>query len=214
MISNNTKRVGVLLGVLVALVVVGALYFAFEISRDVNFDWENPNNIEAAEARRKLKKYETALVKHQDGWVRFSQLEINSYLMSATTNELAEGAGYQLRRVGVELTTTNATFYSWGETHFLKLPLSFVLQRTFRIRQGGTNVWDLPIDELKIGDLEIPKRFWPRLKPAIHALDRPLVDYLGWATNVQALLITKNEISQRPELRLYTYSPIPPADIH
>src|SRR4051812_39285656 len=102
MISNKTKRVGVLLGVLIALVVVGALFMAFQISRDVNFDWENPNNIEAAEARRKLKKYETALGKHQDGWVRFSQLEINSYLMSATTNEPAEDARYHLRRVGVE----------------------------------------------------------------------------------------------------------------
>jgi hypothetical protein len=207
MTSNRTKRIGILLGTLVGLVVLGVVYVIFMATRDVSFDWENPNAVEALEARRKLKRYETSLAKGQQGWVRFSQLEINSYLMGASTNEPPEGTQYRLRRVGVELTATNATLYSWGERHVLSVPVHFVLQRTFRVRQTGTNIWEMPMDEIKIGDMEVPKRFWHRLKPAVDGLDEPLREYLRWGTNIQGMAVAKNDVSQLPELRLYTYPP-------
>jgi hypothetical protein len=211
--SQRTKRVLFALGLCAAVAFLGILWLAFLVSRDPGFDWENPNAVEAREAARKLKLFDTSLAAGSIGWVRLSQLEINSYLLSVTNKPSEDEPKAHLRRVGVGLGNTNITLYSWAETSFLKLPLKFVLQRDFHIVQQGTNFWNMPADSVKIGDLEIPRRFWRRLGPIAHDLDAPLVDRLRWATNIPALLVTKNELSQRPELRLYTYKPIPSSDL-
>ena len=54
MATSRTKRILLVSGLLFAVVFVGVLVVAFMVSRDVPFDWENPNEIEASEARRKL----------------------------------------------------------------------------------------------------------------------------------------------------------------
>jgi hypothetical protein len=123
------------------------------------------------------------------------------------------GSGLQLRRIGVGLTHTNLMLYTWGQCSFLKLPLKFVVQRGFRIEQNGTNDWQMPLESFKVGEVEVPRRYWDSATAFFKPLDQPALDCFPWRTNVPALLVRKNEVSERPELRLYTYKPIPAEDL-
>jgi len=217
MAAAKTKRVLFLLMLLFAVVIVGILVFAFMISRDVPYDWDHPNAIEASEARRKLKLYETSLETGARGFVRLSELEINSYLASAlnptnkSTNAVeGEVAGpVKLQRAAVGLTSTNVILFSWGEARPLGLPLKFVMQRGLRINQSGTNNWSITTEFMKIGELEIERKHWPRLDPYVAALDQPVLEQLKWSTNIQAMIAIRSDVNSRPELRLYTFKPIP-----
>ena len=217
MAAAKTKRVLFLLMLLFAVVIVGIVVFAFMISRDVPYDWDHPNAIEASEARRKLKLYETSLETGARGFVRFSELEINSYLDSAlnltnkSTNAV-EGevaAPLKLRKAAIGLTSSNVVLYSWAEARPLGLPLNFVMQRGLRINQSGTNEWSISTEFMKIGELEIERKHWPRLETYVEALDKPVLEQLKWSTNIQAMIMIKTDVNSRPELRLYTFKPIP-----
>ncbi len=217
MTSLRTKRLRFLLGVAAASLLAGFLWLAYLASRDPGLDWENPNVVEAAEAQRKLRLYEKSLADASLGYVRLSQLEVNSFLLGISTNQPAAIDAppplARLTRAGVSLSPTNIAYFAWGEAKLAFLPLRFVLRREFHVEQGGPPFWELPPDSIRIGDLPVPRRFWEALSPVIQGLDAPLAAGLHWATNIPALLVRKNEMSQRPELRLYTYKPIPPADL-
>jgi hypothetical protein len=223
MAASRIKRIFVVFGLLLTMVMVGAVVLAFMVSRDVPFDWENPNFVEGSEARRKLKLYETSVQGGQRGFLRLSQLEINSHLESllSSTNESTNAVApevdagpVKLRRVALGLTSTNMMLYSWGETRKFGLPLKFVVQRGLQIHQKGTNGWEISTEFMKIGELEVSRKYWPKFDEYLEALDRPLLDKFSWRTNIQAMAVAKNELSQRQELRLYTYKPIPAADLH
>src|SRR5687767_7199144 len=213
----KTKRVLFLLGLLFAVIIVGALVLAFMISREIPYDWDHPNAIEASEARRKLKLYDTSLESGQRGFVRLSELEINSYLASVlsptnrSTNAVeGEVSGpVKLRKAAVGLTATNIMLFSWGEAKPLGLPLKFMVQRGLRINQSGTNDWTIATDFMKIGELEIEPKHWPRFQPYLAALDKPLLEQLKWTTNIQAMIVIKADLNTRPEFRLYTFKPVP-----
>jgi hypothetical protein len=220
MASVRTKRVLFVLGFFMAVLFGTVLYFAYMLSRDVAFDWEHPNIVEATAARTKLKKYDDSLARGDRGYVRLTQLEINSYLMTLRTNfatnkiEGTAAVPIHLHKVGVNLGQTNFVLYSWGHAKVFGLSLPFVLQRGFGIQQEGTNHWEFPVEFMRVGDMDIPQEFWPRLEAIINDADAPLLAEMRWMTNIQAMLVTKNELSERPEFRLYTYKPIPIADFH
>jgi hypothetical protein len=203
-------------GLLALVLLVGVLVSAYMISRDPGSDFlEHPNPVEANHFRNKLGRYENALTNGQNGFVRFSQLEINSYIRQTLTNNADTNTpGMHLRRVGVGLNSTNLTLYSWGEYRAFNLPLRFVVQRGFRIQQEGANQWEMPMEWMKVGEVEVPKRFWDSVGAELAPLDEPVKEAFAWRTNIQAMLVRKNELSQRPELRLYTYKPIPAEDLH
>ena len=221
MAASKTKRIALMFLLLLIVAVVGALVLGFMLSRDVPFDTDHPNSIEASEAARKVKLYETSLQNGQRGFVRFSELEINSHLTSLlnptnkTTNaiEAEVSAGpVKLRKVALQLTSTNMVLYSWGKARALGLPLEFVVQRGLKINQEGTNQWTITTEFMKVGELEIEQKHWPRFETYLAALDKPLMDLFPWSTNIQAMIVAKNDLSQRPEFRLYTFKPIP-ADV-
>jgi hypothetical protein len=215
MISKRTKRlVVVLLSLPVVLVIVAGIY-GYLLSRDPGFDMESPNAVDARECRRKLKLYGNSVTNGHIGFVRLSQLEINSYIREALTNSVGDtnASGLHLKRLGVGLTTTNFTVYSWGEYKVMNFAAPLVVQRTYKITQQGTNQWQLPLESLKIGHVEISERIWDKVLPCLEPLDSAALDRFSWTTNILALLTAKNELSQRPELRLYTYKPIPAEDL-
>jgi hypothetical protein len=220
MASVRAKRVLFVLGFTCVVALGAILYVAYMVSRDVAFDWEHPNSIEASAARTKLKNYDGAFARGDRGYVRLTQVEINSYLMTLRTNfttnkiERVSRVPVNLHRVGINLGKTNFVLYSWAEARVFGLKLPFVLQRGFEIKQQGTNQWEFPVEWVRVGDLEIPSELWPRLDGIIKDADAPLLAEFHWLTNIQAMLVTKNEISERPEFRLYTYKPIPIADFH
>jgi hypothetical protein len=214
MISVRTKRALFVLGFLFVIVFVACLSFAFLVSRDVPFDWEHANVVEARLAQSKLRFYDEAVRNGDQGYIRLSELEINSYLKHFLTNSPGTNAepkaatSTKLHQVGVSLTKTNLILYSWGERRFAGLlPLRFVLQREFALRTANSKHWEFPPHSMHVGNLEVAPKYWHYLQPTIDELDAPLADRFSWITNVQAVLVTKNELSQRPELRLYNYNP-------
>jgi len=213
--SPRTKRVLFIVGLLFLVVFVGALVGAYMISRDPGFAFEDPKKFEADRFATKLGKYETAVANQQKGFVRFSQAEINSYIQQSMTNRPAEtnATGLQLRRVGIGLGNTNVMVHTWAEYKALGLPLKFCAQRGFRIEQNGTNEWRMPLESFKVGEVEVPKRFWDSATAFLRPIDESVIEQFAWRTNIQAILVRKNEISDHPELRLYTYKPIPAEDL-
>lgn len=207
--TTRAKRIGLAVGLLFTALLVGAGVGGYMLSRDVSFDF-HPDVMEANRFRSKLRTYEKARTNDHKGFVRFSQLEINSYISRTLTN-VHETNGMLLRRLALELGSTNLTLYSWGEYQIL-LPLRFVVQREFRIQQDGTNDWEMPLASLKIGEVEVPENWWPRVTKFLEPLDAPVKERYGWGTNIPAILVRKNELSSKPELRFYTYKPIPPED--
>lgn len=212
--STRAKRIGFVIGLLFVVLLVCALIGAYMISHDPGFAFETPNAFEANRFKTKLQSYEKAVANGTQGFMRFSQAEINSYIGKSMTNLPADGSGMHLRRIGVGLSNTNLTLYSWGECKFLRMPLKFVLQRGYRIEQNGTNQWETPLESFRIGEVDVPKRFWDSASALVRPLDAPVLERFAWTTNIKAVLVRKNEVSERAELRLYTYSPIPAADLH
>jgi hypothetical protein len=201
-----------MIGLLIAVLLVGALVGAYMLSRDPGVALENPNAVEALRFKKKLGRYESAKANGDRGFVRFTPLEINSYIHEAMTNSADTNATMHLRKVGVGLGNTNVVVYSWGECHLFGLPLKFVVQRGFEIQRQGTNGWNMPLESFKIGEVEVPKRWWDSASAWIEPLDQPVKETFAWHTNIPALFVTKNELSDRPELRLYTYPASSPSD--
>jgi hypothetical protein len=209
--TTRAKRIYLVFGVLFGALLVCAGVGGYMISRDVAFDLDRPDLNEANNFRKKLRRYEAAKATNQNGWVQFSQSEINSYISRTMTNIAnTNSSSLQLHRIAVALGATNLTLYSWGEYRML-MPLKFVVQREFRIQQEGTNNWEMPLVSFKIGEVEIPEEYWPRMTEFLAPLDQPVKERYGWGTNVPAILVRKN-VNSKPELRLYTYKPIPPED--
>src|SRR4051812_16930134 len=154
MISARARRILLALGLCAAIVVVLVLVGAYMLSRDVPFDWQSPNAVEANRFKGKLARYENAKSNGQHGFVRFSPLEINSYIRQTMTNQADTNApGVHLTRVGVELVNTNLMLYSWGEYRMFNFPLRFVVQRSFSIQQEGANAWETPMESFKVGEV-------------------------------------------------------------
>jgi hypothetical protein len=205
--SQGSQRVVALLGVLFAVVLVGLLILAWQLTRTDDFSWEQANTVEAKEAARKLKLLNDGVAAGKKGFVRLSQIEVNSYLMGLGSSSTNEGRVH-LTDVKVELTKSNFTLVSFGNVKVLRWPVPIAMQREFRITQEGTNQWAFPLDEVRVGDVKIPRQLWPYLAQLARRLDEPLGERLMWATNLPSLRIARNESTRDPELRLYTYKPV------
>jgi hypothetical protein len=204
-----------IVGLLFVVLFVLALVGAYMISRDPGFAFETPNKFEAARFMKTYNSYEKAVADGRKGFVRFTPGEINSYIKQSMTNlpTATNAPGMHFRKMGIGLTATNLMVYTWGEYRVFNMPLKFVAQRAFRIEQEGTNQWQMHMDSFKVGELELPKSCWDSLDGFVKALDQPIVEQFAWRTNIQALLVRKNEVSERPELRLFTYKPLSPEDL-
>src|ERR1044071_407864 len=147
MSSARTKRFLFVLIFLFVVVFITCLSFAFVISRDVPFDWEHANIVEARLAQSKLRFYDEAVRNGDQGYIRLSEVEINSYLKHfltdgpSTNAEPTAATSTILHQVGVSMTKTNLILYSWGERRFAGLPLRFVLQREFSLRTANSKHW-------------------------------------------------------------------------
>lgn len=206
--SESSQRLKALLGILFAVLLIGLAVLAYQLTRTVDFSWEQSNAVEANEAARKLKLLNSSVASGKKGFVRLSQLEINSYLMAARTNPVPPGR-VAFKDVKIDLTRSNFTLVSFGELSIIsKWSVPITMMRSFHIEQDGTNQWAFPLDYVQIGDVTIPRKIWPYVSRIAKRLDEPLGPQFVWATNLPALRLAKNEISGDPELRLYTYKPV------
>lgn len=203
--SETKQRWVAILGILFAALLLGLGILAYQLTRTVDFSWEQANSVEAKEAVRKITLVRNGIEAGKKGFIRLSQIEINSYLMGAITN-VSPGSGPKLTNVKVDLTKTNFTLVSFGEVKVINWPVQIAMKRNFRIEQG-TNSWEFPLDEVHVGDVKIPRRVWPYLSKLARRLDQPLGAQFAWATNIPAMRLARNEMSGDAELRVYTFVP-------
>jgi len=220
--SQRTKRVLAGLGILLLAAVGVVAYFGYKATRDPGFDWDAPNVVDASEAHRKLRQYRGALEKGERGYFRFSQAEINSYLSFVSTNKVAGtnnlsgtnvvGGNLGARRQGIELRDTNLFVNTIVEQAAMGYTLPLALQRRYRVEQEGTNDWALALEGARVGDLPLRTNFWPRVETMVRPFDEDWLARLTGTTNIPAIMIGPNATTKEPELRLYTYKPIPAED--
>lgn len=204
--SETKQRWVAIVGILLAGLLIGLAILGYQLTRTVDFSWEQANSVEAKEAVRKLTLVRNGIESGKKGFVRLSQLEINSYLMGTLTN-VTPNTGAKLTNVKIDLTKSNFTLVSFGEVKVINWAVPIAMKRNFRIEQDGTNTWEFPLDEVHVGDVKIPRRVWPYVARIARHLDQPLGAQFAWATNIPSMRIARNEMSGDPELRVYTFVP-------
>jgi hypothetical protein len=216
--SEGTKRAYLAALLFVGLLFAGAGYLGYMMTRDPGASWDQPNAVEAELASKQIAFYLKSKAEGNRGWVKITEVGLNSYLHTLVTNPPPDvyipptRFPVELERMGVALHKPDLTVYSWGVAKVVTLDIPFVVQRRFEIEHDDTKGWTMPLASLRIGEVEIPRWLWGKTIPTVNALDAPVMARLGWTTNISEVLVARNELSQRSELHLYTYAPIPQKD--
>ena len=186
---------------------VGTAVYLLTRPLDLEFAQE-PNAVEAHEATRKLKLLSDAQTTQKKGFVRFSEVEINSFLdgrynaaPQTQTNSLVK-----LVKSGVLLGADHATFVTWHHVPIFGFELPLVWQRVVSTSKS-TNGWNFELESMRVGQLDIPEQYWSRVEGLLGATDSLFEERRAWLESIPLVTIAHNEISKSPEFRLYTYVP-------
>jgi hypothetical protein len=203
-----TKRNSFLVvGGLISIVLVGAGVCLFLSTRDADIEFtQGPNSVEAHEAKRKLALFDEAQTAKRKGFVRLTEVEINSFLEEEQKKDAKTNAPVRLVKTGVLLNPPNLTVVTWHNAHVLGMSLPFTWQRTMSIAKS-TNGWSLAPRQMRLGTLSIPERCWPCVENVFGSCDRAFDDREQWLAKLPAVTLSRNEESKLAELRLYTYIP-------
>jgi hypothetical protein len=165
-----------------------------------------PNAVEAQEADRKLRLLTEAQSERKQGFVRFSEVEINSFLDGKYRSANATNAPVRLVKAGVLLDEGQITVVTWHQAPVFGYNLPFVWQRVVTpVRQ--TNGWSFAVRSMRVGDVEIPEGHWPRVEQFLGATDALFQERREWLKTLPMVTLARNEESDSPEVRLYTYLP-------
>ena len=191
--------------VVLALGAAGALGFYLTKPIDVEFV-QDPNAVEAQEANRKLKLLTEAQSARKQGFVRFSEVEINSFLDGKYRSGSSAEDPLQLVKAGVLLAKDHFTFVTWHRTPVFGFEVPFVWQRVVRPTKG-TNGWSFTVQSMKVGAVTIPEGHWPRIERIFGATDNLFEERMTWLKSLPMVSLAYNDDSKLPEVRLYTYLP-------
>jgi hypothetical protein len=70
-----------------------------------------------------------------------------------------------------------------------------------------TNGWSFAVRSMKVGEVGIPRDHWPRVEQFLGATDALFQERREWLKTLPMVTLAKNEESDSPEVRLYTYLP-------
>ena len=205
-LTASRKTVLILLAILVVAGGAGGYLFA-QLTADPGVELrQNPNPVEAREAIRKVGLFEEARAHNRRGFIRLSEVEINSYLGETVFTNRLQTNGLTLVRGNVLLNDEGFTFVSRIETPFFGFQLPIVWQRRVKLVKDDTGC-QVALTRMQVGRMEIPRNWWPRVEEMFGGFDPRFADRFSWIQKVPTLEIAKNELSKAPELRLYTFVP-------
>ena len=186
---------------------VGSLLYLLTRPLDVEFA-QDPNAVEAFEANRKLKLLNEAQTERRQGFIRLSEVEINSFLEGRYNAAATKPTNSTVRLVksGVLLDQGSLTFVTWHRAPVLGFELPFVWQRVVT-PTGDTNGWGFRLRAMRVGQLDIPLEYWTRVEQILGGSDALFEERKYWLRKLPFVSLAQNEQSKSPEFRLYTYVP-------
>lgn len=207
------RRVITSLWLAVALVMVAALYLYFKVTAEADtYSLKEPNALDAREANRKLGLYKKALEgPERSGFIRLSEVEINSYLREryfadqAKSLTNAPDSVPRLLESRVKLSGQEILWYCWVQKKWCGVSVPMVWRRNLELARG-TNSPKLATKSMTLGKLEVPLRYWPFVNRELGEVDRVFAEDRRWVEKLPRLEIRTNNQSAAPELRLYTHS--------
>jgi hypothetical protein len=207
---ESTRRIAATAALLTILILVAGGVLAYLLTSQVEIEFaQDPNPVEAHEAARKLDLFNEAQAAKRKGFVRFSEVEINSFLQGGL-NSKTNSAGKAITPPGIKnsvvLSPTELTFVTWEKHDLFGFEIPFVWQRTV-VPTKGPDGWSFATREMRVGRVEVPQRLWGAARALLGKSDECLKGREDWLSRLPAITLARNELSQAPELRLYTYVP-------
>jgi hypothetical protein len=195
-----------LFGAALALVVVAVGAAAYFLTQPLPVDFaQPPSAVEAQEANRKLKLLNEAQSSRKQGFVRFSEVEINSFLDKYNSAN-STNSPVRLVKAGVFLGDKEVNFVTWHTVDVFGYKIPFVWQRMITpIKQKEG--WNFAVRAMKVGAVEVPEGHWSRVEQFLGATDSLFSERKEWLKSVPMVMLAQNEMSETPEVRLYTYLP-------
>ena len=207
------KKIVVGLGLTTVLAVAAVGAAGYYLTRPLALDFDQqPNSYEADEANRKLKLLNQAQSTGKQGFVRFSEVEINSFL-DGKYKGAATNTQLQLVKAGVVLGEGKITFVTWHNASAFGYNLPFVWQRVVKPIKT-TNSWSFEVASMRVGAVEIPEGHWEKVEQILGATDSLFDERKDWLKSLPMVTLAKNEQSETPEVRLYTYLPKENSIVH
>jgi hypothetical protein len=203
------KKILLAFGLLIVLVIGVAGYGVFTLTRPLPFDFsQNPNAVEAHEADRKLKLLNEAQADRRQGFIRLSEVEINSLLESRYNSGKNSRTNDPVKLVksGVLLEASHITFITWHNAPVLGVNLPLVWQRVLTPSKQ-TNGWNFALHSMRVGNLEIPPQYWKQVEQVLGGNDSVFADRKDWLRKLPLVSVAHNEENKAAEIRLYTYLP-------
>lgn len=205
-LSRTKVAVSLLLAIsLIAL--LGAGWLCLELTAEPALEFtQDPNAVEAYHARRKLQLLESALEHNRRGYIRLSEAEVNSFLREAYHTNRVETNGVSILDSAILLREDGFSFITWLERPFFGRTVPFVWRREIALSPpSGPPAFE--VNSMHLGNIEIPSRWWPKVRELLGGADALFDSRRAWVQNLPALAISKNDLSNLPEFRLYTYVP-------
>ncbi len=196
-------------GMMILMLGVAAGIFSYALLSDVEVNIaQNPNASDSLEAGRKLKLFGEAVAAKKQGFIRLSEAEINAFLHNRYKSQKNRtNSPVQLVKAGVLLHQTDLTFITWQKLSLFGMEIPVVWQRLVS-PQRTSDGWRLSLDEMRIGKITIPGDYWADVSRFLGGSDSAFEERKVWIANVPTVMLSHNEITRAPELRLYTYIPV------
>lgn len=191
------------------LVVVVFAFFKMTAEIDVG-PIKEPNSLDAREADRKIGIYKKALEGSEHGFVRLSEVEVNSYLhqhyfgdQRQKTN--ASVAATRLLDARLKFNGQDFFWYSWVKGKWFGRPIEMIWRREIEFKRGMSN-WLFQTKAMSLGNLNVPARCWETVNKQLGEADEIFGEERQWLDRVPVMEIKTNNLTSSPELRLFTYS--------
>ena len=212
----QTRRFLFCLGALALGLVVLGIYYGGRVCADIEIaSLSAPNTFGAKEARRKLAALKAAITNEQQGYVRLSEGELNSYLAESVDRIGPMPLGWRspkplppgelnLGRCRVDLLKDQLTIYNWLVFPFAGHDFKLVWARTGEIHRQGEK-WTFVTRSMRVGEVNVPPKFQSKIQEMLGGTDTALAKEIQFLVSVPTLEILPNELSKKAEIRLYSY---------
>jgi hypothetical protein len=210
MAVQRKNKIALMFAMLILTGMTGACVLVYALLGDTEINIaQNANSFDTQEANRKLKAFNEAQAANKPGFVRLSEPEINGFLQSryGKADKSHTNGPVQLVKTGVLLHQNDLTFVTWHKVSVFGVDFHVVWQRLVSPQRtaGG---WRLSLDEMRVGKLTIPGSYWDDVNHLLGACDSAFEERKVWLANIPTMMISHNEITRAPEVRLYSYVPV------